>query len=45
VLSETRVRQLAAAGRLPAIRTEAGYYLFDAIVIERVAEERRLGNA
>ena len=40
-LSENRVRQLAAIGRLRAIRTDAGQFLFDPADVARFAEERQ----
>jgi hypothetical protein len=39
-LSESRVRQLAATGRLPSIRTDAGQFLFDPADVERFRSER-----
>jgi hypothetical protein len=39
-LSESRVRQLASTGELPAIRTTAGQFLFDPIDVRRFAAER-----
>jgi hypothetical protein len=39
-LSESRVRQLAATGRLPSFRTEAGQFLFDPADVARFRAER-----
>jgi excisionase family DNA binding protein len=39
-LSESRVRQLAAMGELPAIRTTGGQFLFDPADVEHYAERR-----
>jgi hypothetical protein len=39
-LSESRVRQLAANGVLPAVRTDRGLYLFDPGDVARFRDER-----